>query len=210
MLLVITGASGTGKDSVANEILKHPALAELNLKRLITCADRPPRPGETEGVDYYFVTPKELDEMYKKEQLVEKPQTTGTSRKGTPRKEFTAILKGEKRLWRIDPFLASKVATGIFFEEQFEGREKEDLKSLTTVVCVASPKEQIEGRRKLRDREKYNTKEYKLRDLQEKPNLDVLQKESLLVQNLNGQLGETVKEVANIILKNYAKGKERG
>jgi guanylate kinase len=51
-LFVITGPSGSGKTSVALELLRlYPSL-----KKLVTCTTRPPRPGETDGVDYNFLT----------------------------------------------------------------------------------------------------------------------------------------------------------
>lgn len=204
-LLVITGSSGTGKDTVTNEVLKHPAIADLKFKRLVTYADRPPRPGETEGIDYHFITPGELDEMSANGKLVEKPQPTGSSRKGTPRRDFSAIIAGEKRLWRIDSFLASKVATGSFFDEQFAPDEAVILKKLTKVICIVSPHEQIEGRRKDRDGQKYNPKEYELRDIQDKPNLQILRKTAVMIDNLDNQLGQTVNEVINHALKHHAK-----
>jgi rfaE bifunctional protein nucleotidyltransferase chain/domain len=178
----------------------------MNLKRLITCADRLPRPGETVGVDYHFVTPKELDEMSAKGNLVEKPQSTGTSRKGTPRSEFDAVLSGGKRLWRIDPYLASKVVTGVFFDEEFSKEEAKILKSLTKVICIESPKKQIEDRRKGRDGKRYNPEEYKLRDIQEKPNLEILEKSAILVKNLDKQLEKTVEEAINHIFSKVLVG----
>lgn len=208
-LLVITGPSGTGKDTVTNEVLKHPAIIGLKFKRLVTCADRAPRPGEVHGIDYYFVTPKELDEMSAKGELVEKPQPTGTSRKGTPKREFRAILSGEKRLWRIESYLASKVASGSFFDEQFESGEAKILRQLTKVICITSPIDQIEGRRKARDRKNYNPKEYELRDVQDEPNLRILRESAVFVDNLDGQLEQAVNEVVNQTLKHHEKIKNK-
>lgn len=205
LLLVITGPSGTGKDAVAKEVLKHPIITDLKFKRLVTCADRPPRPGEIEGVDYYFVTPGELDEMSVRGELVEKPQTTGTSRKGTPKREFDAIISGEKRLWRIESYLASKVACGTFFDEQFGPNEAMLLKTVTKVVCIVSPKEQMEVRRRNRDGEKYNSEEYTLRDAQDEPNLQILKETAVFVNNIDNQLEQTINEVVNHMLKHHAK-----
>lgn len=205
LLLVITGPSGTGKDTVANEVLKHSTITDLKLKRLVTCADRPPRPGEVHGVDYYFVSPGKLDEMSIKGELVEKPQPTGTSRKGTPKREFSAIISGEKRLWRIESYLASKVASGTFFDEQFTPHEAVILKELTKVICITSPKEQIERRRKARDGDSYNPKEYVLRDAQDEPNLEILRETAVFVDNLDNQLEQTIKEVVNHTLKHHVK-----
>lgn len=48
---VITGPSGVGKTTVAYELLKR----RPTLKKVVTCTTRPPRPGETDGVDYHFL-----------------------------------------------------------------------------------------------------------------------------------------------------------
>lgn len=47
---VLVGASGTGKTTMAH-ILEN----ELKLQRCITTTTRPPREGERDGIDYYFV-----------------------------------------------------------------------------------------------------------------------------------------------------------
>ena len=51
-LIVITGASGTGKTTVSTYLHTHYQVA-----RVITHTTRPMRAGETNGVDYYFETP---------------------------------------------------------------------------------------------------------------------------------------------------------
>lgn len=50
-IFVITGPSGVGKTTVAYELLKR----RPTLKKVVTCTTRPPRPGETDGVDYHFL-----------------------------------------------------------------------------------------------------------------------------------------------------------
>jgi guanylate kinase len=51
MLIVISGPSGGGKTTLQRELLAaHPELT-----RAVTCTTRPPRPGETDGVDYFFL-----------------------------------------------------------------------------------------------------------------------------------------------------------
>lgn len=208
-LLVVTGASGAGKDTVAEEVLKHPNLLNFNLRRLITCADRSARPGEIHGVHYYFVSPEELDRMHKNSELVENPQPTGSSRKGTPKKEFTNVLSGQSLLWRIDPYLAAHVAKGDFFKEQFGALEGEILRQSTIVISVTSPREVIEQRRKSRDAEKYDPKEYELRDMQEAPSLATLNRYAVLVENVDGMLSQTVEYVANTFLNHHTSSGSR-
>ncbi len=51
LLIVISGPSGGGKTTLCEQLAK----AEPNLARAVTCTTRPPRVGEKDGVDYYFL-----------------------------------------------------------------------------------------------------------------------------------------------------------
>ena len=51
-LIVISGASGVGKGTV----LKQMMALQDNLRFSVSATTRPPRPGEVDGKDYYFVT----------------------------------------------------------------------------------------------------------------------------------------------------------
>jgi guanylate kinase len=51
LLIVVSAPSGGGKTTLCQHILeRHPGMA-----RAITCTTRPPRPGEINGRDYYFL-----------------------------------------------------------------------------------------------------------------------------------------------------------
>lgn len=52
LLVVLTAPSGTGKSSVVRELLAR----ETSLRFSVSWTTRPPRPGETESVDYRFVS----------------------------------------------------------------------------------------------------------------------------------------------------------
>ncbi len=51
-LIVITGATGTGKTTVSRYLREH-----YHIERVMTHTTRPKRPGEVDGVDYFFETP---------------------------------------------------------------------------------------------------------------------------------------------------------
>jgi len=51
MLIVLSAPSGGGKTTLSHQLLTN----QPNMERAITCTTRDPRPGEREGVDYYFL-----------------------------------------------------------------------------------------------------------------------------------------------------------
>jgi len=205
-LLVISGASGAGKDTIMAELLKHPSVKELNLKKIITCTDRLPRPGETHGVDYHFVTREKLLEMEQNGELVEKITLTGSSNKATPKSELMRLLNGEDLVWRIDPSRAAEIASEGFFIKHFP-EHAHILQKSTVILCVTAPKNAIEQRRRARDGENYVTSEYRDRDKQELPHLHILQEKAVVIDNPDGCLKKTVDYAANLIKLNYEKAK---
>ena len=70
-LFVICGKSNSGKDSVMRgieAIIKHN---EFNLQPLVTHTTRPPRPGEVNGVDYFFDTVNDHDNYLMENKICE-------------------------------------------------------------------------------------------------------------------------------------------
>jgi guanylate kinase len=207
-LFVITGASGAGKDTVMDMLLKNPAIKSLNLRKVVTCTDRCPRPGEIHGIHYHFVTNEKLRQMSNNGELVEEITPTGLSNKATPKSEIERLLKGEDLVWRIDPSRAAEVASGEFWTKNFP-ENAELLRKSTIVICVTAPKEIIEGRRRSRDGEKFNSADYSKRDEEEMPHLRILREKSVLIDNLDGRLEETINTAVILTITHYEKVKNR-
>ena len=67
-LFVLMGKSATGKDTIYKELLKDD---RLNLKRVVIYTTRPIRDGEKDGVEYFFVTKKKLEELKNQDKIIE-------------------------------------------------------------------------------------------------------------------------------------------
>lgn len=67
MRIFISGPSGVGKSSVIKEVLKRKSDLILS----VSYTTRPPRPGEKDGIDYFFIPRKTFDEMVEKELFME-------------------------------------------------------------------------------------------------------------------------------------------
>ena len=66
-LFVVSGASGVGKSTV----LKHLMAERSNLLFSVSATTRDPRPGEEEGVHYYFITQDKFQEMIRQDAFLE-------------------------------------------------------------------------------------------------------------------------------------------
>ena len=67
MLVILSGVSGAGKDTIKKELLKR----EDNIVTIPSITDRPMRPGEVEGAPYHFVSTEEFEKMIENHELYE-------------------------------------------------------------------------------------------------------------------------------------------
>lgn len=98
LLLVVSGASGTGKGTVCKKLLEEiPTLFYS-----ISATTRKPRTGETDGVEYFFVTVEEFKNWIAEEKFLEYAEVYGNFY-GTPIHKIEERLKrGEDVLLEID------------------------------------------------------------------------------------------------------------
>ena len=98
LLILISGPSGTGKGTVCDLLRqKHP---EISCS--ISATTRQPRPGEQDGVNYYFYTKEKFREMIDQGQLLEWAEVYGNFY-GTPKQKVLDRLDaGEDILLEID------------------------------------------------------------------------------------------------------------
>ncbi|MGH3367728.1 MAG: guanylate kinase, partial [Nocardioidaceae bacterium] len=79
-LTVLSGPSGVGKSTVVSELRRHHPEVWVS----VSATTRRPRPGEVNGVDYFFVDDAEFDRLVAAGELLEWAEFAG-NRYGTPR-----------------------------------------------------------------------------------------------------------------------------
>ncbi|MBV9092958.1 MAG: guanylate kinase [Streptosporangiaceae bacterium] len=98
-MTVLSGPSGVGKSTVVAALGR--ASPEIWISVSVTT--RPPRPGEVDGREYYFVTDEEFDRLAAQGALLEWAELYGRQRSGTPRAPVEERLKaGVPTLLEID------------------------------------------------------------------------------------------------------------
>jgi len=98
LLIVISGPSGVGKDSVLSQLkqMDHP------FHFVVTANTRTRRPDEVEGRDYHFVSVSEFAEMIEKGELLEYAVVYGDY-KGIPKQQVReALASGQDVIMRLD------------------------------------------------------------------------------------------------------------
>ncbi len=97
-MLVLSSPSGAGKTTIARKILE----SDDNLAMSVSVTTRPPRPGESDGVDYHFIDAARFSEMAETGDLLEHAHVFD-HHYGTPRGPVEAALSaGRDVLFDID------------------------------------------------------------------------------------------------------------
>lgn len=98
ILIVLSGFSGAGKGSIVKELIKRYEQYALS----VSATTRAPRPGEEEGIAYFFRSMEEFQQMIAEDALVEYAQYVGNYY-GTPRAYVEEQLaKGKDVLLEIE------------------------------------------------------------------------------------------------------------
>ena len=97
-LFVISGASGVGKSTV----LKAVMAARNDLRFSVSATTRAPRPGEEDGVAYYFITEDRFEQMIREDAFLEYDRHAKASY-GTPSAQLEEKLLDSNVILDIEP-----------------------------------------------------------------------------------------------------------
>lgn len=81
MLIIVSGPSGVGKGTVCNELFSQDARLTFS----VSVTTRKARPGEKDGVSYFFKSQEEFDRMVGEDMFLEYSCNFGMNNYGTPR-----------------------------------------------------------------------------------------------------------------------------
>jgi len=192
-LIVLTGFSGSGKDTVMDILLKTCP----KIQRIVTHTSRPIRPNEKHGKDYYFVSHEEFESLIKEDKFIEHVMY-GSHYKGTLKDEFQKVFQGQSIIWRIDMSRAAIVEDT--FLEKFDKETATKLISVSKKIIITVPPDEALRRFKKREGIKADIDEF-----QKRINNDLIIWKKLrnnfpnAIENITGKLDKTIEKIIKII-----------
>lgn len=197
LLIILSGPSGVGKDKV----IKGAREKQNSIRKVVTyCAERGPRPGEVEGVDYHFVTEDAFNQMIDNGEFAEYNKTPGNI-KGTRRGDLEEVFEGKNVIWKIDPNRAAGI------KEYLTEHNLEKLAPLCETIYLGVPSIR-ELWRRINERESNESREKKINRLKFdwKTWLEYGNSFDHLIINETDKLEKTVDEFLEIIENRKASG----
>ncbi len=189
LLIVISGPSGVGKDSVVLRMKERGVPFHF----VVTATDRPPRPNEVHGRDYYFYTTAEFERMIAENELLEHAWVYG-QHKGIPRAHVRdALASGQDVVMRVDVQGAETV--------------KRLLPAAVTIFLICESEEELLARLRERRTESEEALRERLHTAQEEmariPDFDYI------VVNHHGGLDAAVDDVMAIVRAEHCRAEPR-
>lgn len=179
LLIVISGPSGVGKDTV----IKRMKELDLPIQFVVTATTRPPRPEEKHGIDYIFVSLDEFAEMIEADELLEHA-IVYNEYKGIPKAQVHQALRSKKDvIMRIDVQGAATI------REMYP-------EALLIFLTTQNEEELV---RRLKNRKSETRDGLKMRIATARQELKRMDEFDYVVVNRENHLSETVKTIQAII-----------
>jgi guanylate kinase len=179
LLILISGPSGVGKDSVVKALFRR----QLPLHFVVTTTNRAPRVDEKEGVDYFFVSKQQFEEFIARDEMLEYAVVYGHY-KGIRKAQIReAMRSGKDVIVRLDV--------------QGVKRVKSLCQEAVTIFIV--PANAAEWQLRLKNRNTETPEDFQLRMETARYELQQLPEYDYVVVNARDRLEETVNVIEAII-----------
>ncbi len=180
ILLVISGPSGVGKDTIARSLID---TAPDRFYFVVTATTRPPRPGEVHGRDYFFLSNDEFAEMIENDDLLEYAVVYNDF-KGIPKQQIRdALGSGRDVIMRVDVQGAATV--------------RKIIPNAILVFLTTESEEELE--RRLRERKSEAPDDLSLRIATARQEMKRIDEFDYWVINAEGDQDTAVHQIASII-----------
>ena len=178
-LFVVSGAAGTGKDSVVKALRQaHP-----EIEKTVSATTRAPRPGEQEGVDYYYRTREEFQQLIEKDQVVEHNFYNGN---------FYGTLREE-----VDKRLAAGKVVVLVIDVHGAENIRRMFPGATTVFLLPPSEEELERRLRGRGTETEESIRERLATAQK----ELAQQDKFTLKLVNDEVEHCAAELYDIICR---------
>jgi len=189
ILVVLSGPSGVGKDAVLARMRK----LGRPFHYVITATTRPKRAGEKNGVDYYFHSRKEFQQMIDKQQFLEWANVYDNYY-GVPKYEVTSALsKGLDAIVKVDVQGAATI--------------KETLPQAVFIFLMPPSVEELEKR--LRKRRSESSEDLALRLERARGEIKSLPLFDYVITSRQNKLDEVVSQIDSIVAAEKRRVKPR-
>ena len=189
LLVVISGPSGVGKDTLVERMEERGCPFYF----VVTATDRPPRPEEVDGEDYFFVSTEEFERMEAENELLESAVVYGQY-KGVPKQQVReAMASGHDVVMRLDVQGAATI--------------REIVPDAVLVFLTASSEAELEQR--LRDRGEDSLEQVERRIATARKEMEELPRFDYVVVNRDCELDHTVNDVLAIIRAEHCRVEQR-
>ncbi|OGG57477.1 hypothetical protein A2853_03910 [Candidatus Kaiserbacteria bacterium RIFCSPHIGHO2_01_FULL_55_17] len=183
-VVVIAGPTGSGETTITNEVVR----MRPRVTRLVTATTRLPRPGERNGVDYYFFTKEEFAQEKEKGNILESTYIENRDTYyGTYKPDLDAKL-GAGSIVVINPDLVGAQ----FYKKNYDA---------TTIFILPESIDAIERRLRQRNPEFSDAEIAKRRANAEAEMENEKSFYDYVVTNADGKLEQAVDEVVAILKK---------
>ncbi len=187
LLIVFSGPSGVGKGTVRALFADRP---ELNIAYSISMTSRAKREGETDGVEYHFVSREEFEQAIANDELLEYAEFVGNYY-GTP-KAFVEKLRDEGK--------------NVLLEIEVEGATivKEKCPDALSIFLIPPSMEELERRIRGRKTEPEEVVQQRLAKAQREMNM--MNRYQYVICNDDAELAA---DIIALIIERYAKAKQQ-
>jgi guanylate kinase len=189
LLVVISGPSGVGKDAVVRRMqaLDYPFCF------VVTATTRPPRRGERHGIDYFFLSRQDFEDLIQRGELMEHALVYGEY-KGIPKEQARrALASGQDVVMRLDVQGAATV--------------RRLVPGAVLIFLIAGSEGELLGRLRARQTESPENLQRRIETLHAE--MQRILEFDYVVVNRENQLDRTVEQIAAIIAAEKCRARQR-